>query len=139
MCILRATRLPVVGDERCDLRGFPGELEVELLRLDAGDFGWGLTGWRTSFGALQCELDGVNPKVIVLLAGTTCWCSPGMMRRSGYQRGLKAVIDVCTRRLRGLRLSLRALSGGMTNGALPTIKRINENLARLANGKSVRF
>jgi len=28
----------------------------------------------------------------------------------------------------------------MTNmAALPTIKRINENLARLANGKSVRF
>jgi len=43
MCILRATRLPVVGDERCDLRGF-------LANWKSNFFGWtqeillGLTG-----------------------------------------------------------------------------------------------
>ena len=65
---------------------------------NAADFGWGADRtqnilWRLENG----ELDGVNPKVIVLLAGTN---NVGSQPRDDQAiedivRGLKAILDVC--------------------------------------------
>ena len=68
---------------------------------NAADFGWGADRtqnilWRLENG----ELDGVNPKVIVLLAGTN---NVGPQARDArtiaeIARGVKAIIDVCRRK-----------------------------------------
>ena len=76
---------------------------------NAADFGWGADRtqnilWRLENG----ELDGVNPKVIVLLAGTNNVGSPARRRRAkvaDITRGLKAIVDAVPRRRRPTRRS----------------------------------
>ena len=72
-----------------------------FLGWNAGNFGWGGDRtenilWRLENG----ELDGVNPKVIVLLAGTNnVGPEPGDEARvEDVTRGLQAIVDPCRRR-----------------------------------------
>ena len=65
---------------------------------NAANFGWGADRtqnilWRLEHG----ELDGINPKVIVLLAGTNnVGTQPGDEPRiAEIARGIKAIIDIC--------------------------------------------
>src|SRR5712671_1219720 len=60
---------------------------------NAANFGWGGDTvqnvlWRLRNG----ELDGVNPKVIVVMAGTN---NVGSASATDIAEGLKAVLDVC--------------------------------------------
>jgi lysophospholipase L1-like esterase len=110
---------------------------------NAGNFGWGadLTEnilWRLENG----ELEGVNPKVIVLLAGTNnVGPEPGDDARvEDVTRGLKAIVDQCRKKAPGATIVVTAIFPRSDNpAAMPTIDRINANLARLADGKTVRF
>ena len=110
---------------------------------NAGNFGWGadLTQnilWRLANG----ELDGVNPKVIVLLAGTNnVPKEPGDDATvTDVTRGLKAIVDVCGMKAPGATIVLTAIFPRNDNPAvMPTIDRINAQLASLADGKSIRF
>jgi lysophospholipase L1-like esterase len=110
---------------------------------NAASFGWGADRtqnilWRLENG----ELDGVNPKVIVLLAGTN---NVGAQPRDeqtieGITRGVKAIIDVCQRNAPNATMILTAIFPRNDSMAvMPTIKRINEKLAALADGTRVRF
>ena len=110
---------------------------------NAGNFGWGgdLTEnilWRLEYG----ELDGVNPKVIVLLAGTNnVGKEPGDEARvRDVTRGLQAIVDACRKKAPAATIVLTAIFPRSDNPAvMPTIARINANLAKMADGKSVRF
>jgi lysophospholipase L1-like esterase len=110
---------------------------------NAGDFGWGADStqhilWRLQNG----ELDGVNPKVIVILAGTNNVgrTPPDDAKVAEITRGLKAIVDTCRQKAPGATLVLTAIFPRNDNPAVvPGINRINENLARLADGKSIRF
>jgi hypothetical protein len=109
----------------------------------AADFGWGADRtenilWRLEHG----ELDGVNPKVIVLLAGTN---NVGAVPRDEATvgeivRGIQAIVEVCQRKAPRAVLVLTAIFPRNDNLAvMPTIDRINEQLAHLADGRRVRF
>ncbi len=110
---------------------------------NAADFGWGGDRtenilWRLENG----ELDGVNPKVIVVLAGTNnVGKEPGDDAKvADVTRGVKAIVDTCRKKVPSARIILTAIFPRNDNPAVvPTIDRINANLARLADGKSVRF
>jgi hypothetical protein len=69
---LKATLSRAAGAHR--LPGVARQLEAELFGWNAADFGWGADTiqnilWRLNNG----ELDGVNPKIIVLLGHQQRW------------------------------------------------------------------
>src|SRR3984957_7455733 len=106
---------------------------------NAADFGWGADKtenilWRLENG----ELDGVNPKVIVLLAGTN---NVGNGEPSAeITRGLEAVVRLMQAKAPGATIILTAIfpRNDHGNNLMPVIDRINENLAHLA-GEKIRF
>jgi lysophospholipase L1-like esterase len=110
---------------------------------NAGNFGWGADRtenilWRLENG----ELDGVDPKVIVILAGTNnVGREPGDESTvADVTRGLAAVVGGCRKKAPGATVIVTAIFPRNDNPAvMPTIARINANLARMADGKSIRF
>jgi len=110
---------------------------------NAADFGWGADRienilWRLENG----ELDGVNPKIIVVLAGiNNVGTFPGDDAKvENITRGLQAIVNVCRQKAPDATLILTGLFPRNDNLAvIPTINKINENLARLADGKKIRY
>jgi lysophospholipase L1-like esterase len=110
---------------------------------NAADFGWGADRtqnilWRLEHG----ELDGVHPKVIVLLAGTN---NVGAEPRdegtiAEIARGIEAIVDLCRRKAPEATIVLTAIFPRNDNMAvMPTIDSINARIARLADGRRIRF
>ena len=113
---------------------------------NAGDFGWGADRtqnilWRLENG----ELDGVNPKVVVLLAGTN---NVGGLPAHGdaaaeaadVTHGIDAVVHVIESKAPAATIILTGIFPRNDRmGAMPVIDRINENLAKLADGAKVRY
>ena len=110
---------------------------------NAADFGWGGDTTQNILWRLQNgELDGVHPKVIVLLAGTNnIGRQPADDAKvAEITRGIKAIVDLCHEKAPDATIILTAIFPRNDNPAvMPSINRINENLARLADGKRVRF
>jgi lysophospholipase L1-like esterase len=113
---------------------------------NAADFGWGADKtenilWRLNNG----ELDGVNPKVIVLLAGTNNVghsVPPGGddAKVSDVTSGIHAILKVLQTKAPEATIILTAIFPRNDNPAvMPIIERINENLLKLADGKKIRF
>ena len=113
---------------------------------NAADFGWGADTvqnilWRLNNG----ELDGVNPKVIVLLAGTNnvgARVPPGGddAKVAGITKGLEAVLHIMMAKAPKATIVLTAIFPRNDNMAvMSTIDKINVNLSKLADGKRVRF
>jgi lysophospholipase L1-like esterase len=113
---------------------------------NAADFGWGADRiqnilWRLNNG----ELDNVNPKVAVVLAGTN---NVGNAIPAGTEDGL--VADV-TKGMQAVVTAIRSKAPNTTviitgifprndnMAAMPVINRINRNLAQMAEGRGVRF
>jgi lysophospholipase L1-like esterase len=110
---------------------------------NAANFAWGADRtenilWRLENG----ELDGVNPKVIVILAGAN---NVGREPRNEAEtadivRGISAIVTACRKRAPSATIVLTAVFPRNDNkAAMPTIDRINARLATVADGKSVRF
>jgi lysophospholipase L1-like esterase len=113
---------------------------------NAADFGWGGDSvenilWRLNNG----ELDGANPKIIVFMAGTN---NVGNRSPEGVDdpriavvtRGIKAVLDVFTRKAPEAVVVLTGITPRNDNMAvMPIINKINENIAKFADGKKTRF
>jgi cephalosporin-C deacetylase len=113
---------------------------------NAANFGWGGDTtqnilWRLENG----ELDGVNPRVIVLMAGTnnvgrTSPQGPEDPRAADVPRGIKAIIDLCRRKAPGATIILMGITPRNDNMAvMPIIDEINRRIARFADGKRVRY
>jgi lysophospholipase L1-like esterase/uncharacterized damage-inducible protein DinB len=110
---------------------------------NAANFGWGADKiqnilWRLENG----ELDGVNPKVIVVLAGTNnVGSEPGGDEKiADITRGLRAILDGCRRKAPDATIVLTAIFPRNDNiSVMPEIERINSELARLADGRKVRY
>jgi lysophospholipase L1-like esterase len=113
---------------------------------NAADFGWGGDTtqnilWRLNNG----ELDGVNPKVIVLLAGTnnvgkTVLTEGDDATVADIVNGIRAVLNTLRAKAPAATIILTAIFPRNDNIAvMPTIDRINQGIARFADGKSIRF
>jgi lysophospholipase L1-like esterase len=110
---------------------------------NAANFGWGADRienilWRLENG----ELDGVNPKIIVVLAGiNNVGTFPGDDAKvEDITRGLKAIVNVCQQKAPNAIIILTGLFPRNDNMAVvPTINKINDNLARMADGKKIRY
>jgi lysophospholipase L1-like esterase len=113
---------------------------------NAANFGWGGDStqnilWRLKNG----ELDNVNPKIIVLMAGTN---NVGKLSPQGSDdprvadvtRGIKAILDVCRQKAPKATIVLMGITPRNDNLAvMPTINKINANIAKFADGKRVRY
>jgi lysophospholipase L1-like esterase len=113
---------------------------------NAADFGWGADTiqnilWRLNNG----ELDGVNPKIIVLLAGTnnvgrTMPAGGDDAKVADITRGLKATLDILRNKAPNATIILTAIFPRNDNMAvMGTINKINSNLAQFADGRKVRY
>ena len=109
---------------------------------NAGDFGWGADQiqnilWRLENG----ELDGVNPKIIVVLAGINN--IPRALnddQTADVERGLKKIVDICQEKAPNAIIILTAIFPRNDNmSAVPTIFKIDEDIAKFADGKRIRF
>ncbi|MDH7598786.1 MAG: GDSL-type esterase/lipase family protein [Sedimentisphaerales bacterium] len=113
---------------------------------NAANFGWGGDTtqnilWRIYNG----ELDGVNPKVVVLQAGTNNVGNrflPGSEQEKVEQvvRGIKAIIDLIQIKAPQATIILVGIFPRNDNMAvMPVINKINERIASFADGKQVRY
>jgi lysophospholipase L1-like esterase len=126
-----------------DYPEFLENFKTNFFGWNAADFGWGADLienilWRLENG----ELDGVNPKIIVLLGGiNNVGTSPGGDAKvENITRGLKAVVKVCQEKAPNAVIILTGIFPRNDNMAvIPTINSINENLAKMADGKKIRY
>jgi len=113
---------------------------------NAANFGWGADTtqnilWRLTNG----ELDGVQPKVIVLLAGTN---NVGASvppdgdagKVADITGGINAIVDVMRAKAPTATIILTGIFPRNDNMAVvSTIEKINRNLSMLADGTTVRY
>jgi lysophospholipase L1-like esterase len=126
-----------------DYPEFLANWKQNFFGWNAANFGWAGDKtqhilWRLENG----ELDGVNPKVIVILAGTNNLTSQpgGEATVRDLTHGLLAILAVCREKAPSATIVLTAiLPRGDNRAVLRDIYRINANLARLDDGDRVRF
>jgi lysophospholipase L1-like esterase len=113
---------------------------------NAANFGWGGDAvqniqWRLQNG----ELDGVHPKVIVLLAGTNnLGNTPASDAKvADITQGIKALVDTMREKAPKATIIVMGIfprnDGIRPTAVIASINKINENLAKLANGKTIRY
>jgi lysophospholipase L1-like esterase len=113
---------------------------------NAANFGWGADTIQNILWRLQNgELEGIQPKVVVLLAGTNnVGRTPASDAKvADIRRGINAILDT----IRGKAPKATIIVMGIlprNDGAQPlevmaSIKTINENIAKSADGKMVRY
>jgi len=129
-----------------DYPEFLANFKDNFFGWNAADFGWGADRtehilWRLQNG----ELDEVNPKVIVLLAGTNnigtgVPTGPDDPRIADVTRGLTAIVDTMRARAPRATIIVTGIFPRNDNIAvMPIINRINANLAALADGRQTRY
>jgi lysophospholipase L1-like esterase len=134
------------GTSDAQYRRFLENWRQNFFGWNAANFGWGGDTtqnilWRLSNG----ELDNVNPKIIVVLAGTNNVGnrSPGVdqdPRVADTVHGLKAILDLCRRKAPDATIILMGITPRNDNmSVMPIINQINEQIARFADGKRVRY
>lgn len=113
---------------------------------NAANFAWGgdTTGnmlWRLDQG----ELDGVHPRVIVVMAGTNnldgtrARQDPAALA-ADVERGIAAILERCRRLAPAARIVLMGIAPrGDDVAYMPVISQVNARLARLAHGQRIRF
>jgi lysophospholipase L1-like esterase len=113
---------------------------------NAANFGWGGDTiqnilWRLQHG----ELEGIHPKVIVLLAGTNnigrAHASDAKVR--DIAKGIKALLDTIRERAPNATIIVMGIlprnDGAQPTAVMASIKKINENIATFADGKTIRY
>jgi len=110
---------------------------------NAANFGWGADRiqnmlWRIENG----QLDGVNPKVIVILAGTNnIGKEPGGDEKvADILAGFRVLLDACHQKAPEAKIILTAIFPRNDSlKVLPEIRQINAELSKLADGQTVFF
>jgi lysophospholipase L1-like esterase len=117
--------------------------QTNFFGWNAANFGWGADRienilWRLQNG----ELDGVNPKVIIVLAGiNNVGTDPADAEGvEDITKGLKALLDLCQDKAPNATVIVTAIfPRNDSMAAIPTINQINRNTARMVDGKKVRY
>jgi lysophospholipase L1-like esterase len=125
-----------------DYPDFLANWRQNFFGWNAADFGWGADStqnilWRIENG----ELDGVDPKVIVLLAGTNnVGRHPAVGAVDDVSRGIRAILDVCRQKAPHATIILTAIfPRNDSPESNPAINQINAKIAQFADGKTIRF
>jgi lysophospholipase L1-like esterase len=113
---------------------------------NAANFGWGADLIQNILWRLQNgELDGVHPKIIVLLAGTnnvgnTAPAVGEEGKAADITRGVKAILDILQAKAPEAVIVLMGIFPRNDNMAvMPLINKINDALAKFADGKNIRY
>jgi lysophospholipase L1-like esterase len=126
-----------------DYPEFLANWNTNFFGWNAGNFGWGADSienilWRLENG----ELEGVNPKIIIVLAGiNNVGAVPGGDAKvENITRGLKTLVSICQQKAPNATIILTALFPRNDNMAvIPTINKINANLSKMADGRKIRY
>jgi lysophospholipase L1-like esterase len=113
---------------------------------NAANFGWGGDTtqnvlWRLQHG----ELDGVNPKVVVLMIGTNNVgkdppTDGGDARSDDVAHGIRAIVNLIREKSPAARIVLMGITPRNDDGkttAMPTIDKTNARISQFADGRSV--
>lgn len=130
-------------------REFLANWNRNFFGWNAANFGWGSDTiqnilWRLENG----ELNGVHPRVLVLLAGANNVGSTPpppdqeAARAADIVAGIQALLTVIRQKAPDAIVILMGVTPNNTQGStavMPLIRRINDRLAPLADGRTVRF
>jgi lysophospholipase L1-like esterase len=143
-----------VGDSITRRWGTSDEQWKELLAnwnanfkgWNAANFGWGADKTQHMLWRLQNgELDGVNPKVVVVMAGTNnvgnaTPLGDAEQRAADVAAGVNALVKEIRKRAPRATIVLTGITPRNDNPAvLPVIHGANRQIGQLANGKSIRY
>jgi lysophospholipase L1-like esterase len=113
---------------------------------NAADFGWGADQTQNILWRLQNgELDGVNCKVVVLLAGTNnvgnrSIRGDAQARADDVTRGLQAIVRVIRNKAPAATIIVMGIFPRNDDmDLMPVIDMINGNMSRFADGRKVRY
>ncbi len=113
---------------------------------NAGNFGWGGDKTQHMLWRLkQGELDGVNPKVVVIMAGTNnvgraTPIGDASARAEDIAQGVTAIVREVRRKAPAATVILTGIMPRDDNLAvMPVINEANRRIARLADGKKTRY
>jgi lysophospholipase L1-like esterase len=119
--------------------------KANFFGWNAGNFGWGGDKtqhilWRLHNG----ELDNVNPKIIVLLAGTNNVGKDSPEkddpRATDITRGIQEILKVMQSKAPNATIVLMGILPRNDNPAVMTIiNEINSRIAKFADGKKIRY
>lgn len=113
--------------------------KANFFGWNVSDFGWGADMtqhilWRLKNG----ELDGVNPKVIVLLAGTNN--IGARYKPADVARGIEAIVKTCQEKAPKATIILTAIFPRNDQpGLWPAIQETNGLLEKMCDGRRVRW
>jgi lysophospholipase L1-like esterase len=117
-----------------------------FLGWNAANYGWGADTIQNILWRLQNgELDGVNPKVIVLLAGTNNLGNfpASDAKVADITKGIKALLDTMREKAPKATIILTGIlprnDGPKQTAVMPSINKINENISKFADGKTIRY
>ena len=129
-----------------DYPDFLANWKENFFGWNAADFGWGADTIQNILWRLQNgELDGVNPKVIVLLAGTN---NVGRGAPAGSEdataaditKGLQAIIGAMQAKAPNATIVVTGIfPRNDSMAAMLVIDKVNANLAKCADGKKLRY
>jgi len=143
-----------VGDSITRRWGTSDEQWKELLEnwnanfkgWNAANFGWGADKTQNMLWRLQNgELDGVKPKVVVVMAGTNnignaTPIGDAEARAADVARGVAALVKEIRKRAPAATLVLTGITPRNDNMAvMPIVNSANRQIAALADGKSIRY
>jgi lysophospholipase L1-like esterase len=127
-----------------DYPRFLANWNENFLGWNAANFGWGGDTtqhilWRLQNG----ELEGVQPRVIVLLAGTNnLGNAPASdVKVAEITKGIKALVDTLRQKVPSATIIVMGIlprnDGSRPAANMPFINKINENIAQFADGKAI--
>jgi len=113
---------------------------------NAANFGWGADKTQNMLWRLQNgELDGVKPKVVVVMAGTNNIGNASPVgdadsRAADVARGVAALLKEIRKRAPGATVVLTGITPRNDNmDVMPVVDAANRQIAALADGKSIRY
>jgi lysophospholipase L1-like esterase len=129
-----------------DYPQFLANWDENFFGWNAANFAWGGDRIQNILWRLQNgELDGVHPKVIVLLAGTNNVGNfpASEAKVSDISKGIKALLDTLRKKAPRATIVVMGIlprnDGARPTAVMPAINKINANIAQFADGKAIRY
>jgi lysophospholipase L1-like esterase len=129
-----------------DYPQFVANWKENFFGWNAANFGWGGDTIQNILWRLQNgELEGIQPKVIVLLAGTNNLGNTlaSDAKVAEIAKGIKALLNTLHDKAPKATLILIGIlprnDGPKTTAVMPSINKINEHIAQFADGKTIRY